>query len=68
MPRLELVAAHMAANMVGNAREVLSRFPISKTLVWSDSTVALHWIKSGGQYKQFVHNRVEKIKEKGNIW
>ena len=30
---------------------------------WLDSTVALHWIKGAGEYKQFVGNRVRKIKE-----
>ena len=29
---------------------------------WLDSTVALHWIKGNGQYKQFVANRVAKIR------
>ena len=28
---------------------------------WLDSTVALHWIRGNGQYKQFVANRVSKI-------
>ena len=29
-----------------------------------DSSVALHWIKGGGDYKQFCSNRVRKIQEK----
>ena len=31
---------------------------------WLDSSVALHWIKGGGDYKQFCSNRVRKIQEK----
>ena len=27
------------------------------------SSVALHWIKGGGNYKQFVENRVHKIQQ-----
>ncbi|KAK3723360.1 hypothetical protein QZH41_012354, partial [Actinostola sp. cb2023] len=36
---------------------------------WLDSTVALYWITGVGEYKQFVGNRVRKIKEhEGVIW
>ena len=50
-----------------NVRQALSRFPVVKEVAWSDSTAALHWIKGDGQYKEFVRNRVAKIKEKGDI-
>ena len=60
IPRLELVAAHMAANMVNNTSKALSHIPHEKHC-WSDSTVALWWIKGEGEYKQFVANRVAKI-------
>ena len=53
--KLELVAAHMAANGI---KSVHGR---------SDSTVALHWIKGGGSYKYFVTNRVRKISPKDFI-
>ena len=32
-------------------------------LCWLDSSVALHWIRGNGSYKQFVANRVEKIQQ-----
>ena len=67
IPRLELVAAHMAANLVDNVRTALEGFPITSVHGWSDSTVALHWIKGGGSYKQFVTNRVRKISSKDFI-
>ena len=68
IPHLELVAAHMAANVIlENARRALKVFPVTKMVSWSDSTIVLHWIKGGGQYKQFVHNRVGKIKSRSNI-
>ena len=63
IPRLELVAAHMAANVIVNIREALSGFPVESSHCWSDSTVVLHWIKGGGDYKQFVSNRVKKIND-----
>ena len=60
IPRLELVAAHMAANIVNNTSKALSHIPHEKHC-WSDRTVALWWIKGEGEYKQFVANRVAKI-------
>jgi len=63
----ELVSAHMAANLLDNLRQALSRFPVVKEVSWSDSTATLHWIKRAGQYKEFVRNCVAKIREKGNI-
>ena len=28
---------------------------------WLDSSVALHWIRGGSEYRQFVANRIQKI-------
>ena len=67
IPRLELTACHMAANLIENASQVLSRFPLRNSYAWSDSKVALHWIKGEGEYKQYVSNRVRKIRERKSI-
>ena len=67
IPRLELVSAHMSANQMDNAKQALSGLPINRTVAWSDSTVALHWIKGNGTYKQFVKSRSDKIREKQGI-
>ena len=64
IPRLELVSAHVAANLVDNVRTVLEGYPIKAVHGWLDSTVALHWIKGSGSYKQFVASRVRKINAK----
>ena len=65
---LELVSAHMAANLVENVKNALQGQPVRSVCGWLDSTVALHWIKGGGSaYKQFVANRVSKIKDKDYI-
>ena len=63
IPRLELVAAHMAANIVDNLRRALEGFPVISVHGWTDSAVALHWICGNGDYRQFVANRVRKILE-----
>ena len=44
IPRLELVSAHMAVNLVDNIRTALEGYNISGTYVWLDSSVALYWI------------------------
>ncbi len=36
---------------------------MTRQLCWLDSSVALHWIRGNGSYRQFVANRVEKIRE-----
>ena len=66
-PRLELVAAHMTVNLLTNVRDALTGFPVNSLTGWLDSSVALYWIEGGGEYKQFVNNRVHKIKEHSNL-
>ena len=54
MLRLELVSAHMAANLAMNATDALKGYPVRSVNGWTDSTVALRWIRGKGNYKQFV--------------
>ena len=67
IPRLELVSAHMVTNVLANVKDALKGFPVVGLHGWIDSTVVLLWIKGGGQYKQFVENRVRKIQAKSEI-
>ena len=67
VPRLELVSAHMATNLVENVRNALKDLPEPTVYGWLDSTVALHWILGNGLYRQFVANRVQKIKQHPQI-
>ena len=67
IPRLELVSGHMVANMLDNTRNVLKRYPVTSCHGWLDSTVALYWIQDNRPYKQFMANRVQKIREKKDI-
>ena len=53
----------MAVNLLSNVQDALQGFPVSSLHCWLDSRVALHWILGGGDYKQFVANRVRKIRE-----
>jgi hypothetical protein len=52
IPRQKLVSAHTACNLVHNVKQALEGFPVSDVHGWLDSTIALHWLKGGGEYKQ----------------
>lgn len=62
IPCLELVAAHMATNLAMNVERAISMVNVSSVHCWSDSTVALYWINGQSGYRQFVSNRVTKIR------
>ena len=49
VPRLELIAAHMATNLVVNLENTLNDLFNPRVYGWLDSTVALHWILGKGQ-------------------
>lgn len=65
LPRLELCAAVMLSDLLRFVNEIFSRlFPISDIYAWSDSTVALSWIRSSSsRWKTFVANRVSHIQD-----
>lgn len=67
IPRLELVSGHMAINLVTNVKHALEGFNVSQLYCWLDSSVALHWIRGNGNYKQFVNNRVKKINQHNDV-
>ena len=57
----------MANNLVKNVQNALQNLPEPTIYGWLDSTVALHWIRGEGQYRQFVANRVSKINQHPEI-
>ena len=63
IPRQELVSAHMTVNLINNVKEALTGFLVEGVYGRLDSSVALHWIKGNGDYRQFVANRVKKIQQ-----
>ena len=46
-----------------DVERALDTVNVSSVHCWSDSTVALYWINGQGEYRQFVSNRVAKIKD-----
>lgn len=53
----------MAVNLLTNIHDALTGFPVRSLNAWLDSTVALNWIEGAGECKQFVGNRVRKIRD-----
>ncbi|KRY26929.1 hypothetical protein T01_2962 [Trichinella spiralis] len=63
LPRLELMAALLCARLVAYVKRKAD-LPIRSCFCWSDSSVALCWIRSNAQrWKPFVSNRVRDIQE-----
>lgn len=66
IPRLELSAAVLLVRQVHQLRETLD-YPHAPIHLWTDSTVALTWIKGHpSRWKDFVRNRVTFIQEFSN--
>ena len=61
IPRLELIAAHMAANLATNIKAALKDSNIRSVIGSTESIVVLHWLRDQISYKVFVENRVKKI-------
>ena len=64
IPRLELLAAVILARLVKAIEEALKcEVPLKKITCWSDSEVALCWIRGiDKEWEQFVQNRVQEIR------
>ena len=48
VPRLELISAHMAANIVDNVRRALEEYVVWFVYGWKDSTVVLQFLSNRG--------------------
>ena len=60
----ELVARFTGANIAANPNKALKRWPIIESYYWTDSHVAVCWIKRPfGGWKSFFLNRIKRIKE-----
>ncbi|GBN34828.1 hypothetical protein AVEN_61683-1, partial [Araneus ventricosus] len=61
LPRLELLGALIAARIASYLKSLL-RIYACDTYCWTDSSIALNWIKGSAiRWKQFVANRVREI-------
>ena len=58
IPRLELVAGHMAVNLLTNVTEALKGFLLTTKYCWLDSTVALNWM-----HRSIILDKVSRRKQ-----
>ena len=58
IPRLELIAAVMVANLAENITNSLQHLIVTAVHGWGDSMVVLHWLKGNGTYKKL--HRLQK--------
>lgn len=65
LPRLELCGAHMLSKLIQYCASQLNTYlTIHEVFAWSDSTIALSWIKTPAyRLKTFVANRVAEIQD-----
>lgn len=66
IPRLELCAAVLLSNLLCFISKIYDgKITFSETFAWSDSTIALSWIRSSPhRWKTFVGNRVTHIQDR----
>ena len=64
MPRLELLACLLLLELVVSVRKTVKvEMEIGLIMLWSDSEIALYWIKRlKKEWKKWVENRVTKIR------
>ncbi|XP_073821565.1 uncharacterized protein [Musca autumnalis] len=70
LPRLELSAAHLMANMWLRIKPMM-KFEVENVYFWSDSEIILYWLKTHpSTLATFVSNRVAEIQEwsESGIW
>ena len=65
IPRLELMSCVLLAKLVSSVQDALvSEVSVENLWLWSDSKVALCWIKQAEKkWKIWIQNRVEVIRE-----
>ena len=68
IPRLELCAMLLGAKLLKVVYDVVSPMAAVETYAWSDSTIALSWVKAHpSKYETFVRNRIGQIQRTKEI-
>lgn len=62
LPQLELTAIWVAAKLNNYVKTTMSHIKINNSYLWTDSEVALQWVKNDNSKLVYVKNRVADIK------
>ena len=66
VPKLELQAALLAARLSYQVKQALT-LDITRTFLWTDSTIVVQWLNSSKKHPTFVANRVAEILENSTV-
>ncbi|XP_068245229.1 uncharacterized protein [Palaemon carinicauda] len=66
IPQLEITALQLGSQFACCIRDLFHHFFIEEVIIWSDSEVALQWLKNNKCKITYVQNRVAQIKEIGS--
>jgi hypothetical protein len=67
IPRLELLACVLLATLMQSVLNALQDVvTVKETVYWSDSKVALTWIKSNKEWKKWIQSRVNLIRRRSD--
>ena len=66
LPQLELTSLQLGTQFAKYLVNILKDFNIERVLIWSDSEVALQWIRNNNSNIVYVRNRVANIHETGS--
>ncbi|WP_435316592.1 hypothetical protein, partial [Klebsiella pneumoniae] len=62
LPELEILAVEVGVKLVQFVEKAMNK-PLDTVHVWTDSEVALQWIRNNRSDKVFVKNRVKSIRD-----
>ena len=66
LPQLELTSMQLGTQLSTHLISTLDQFKIYRTIIWSDSEVALQWVRNNNSKLVYVRNRVANIREMGS--
>ncbi|XP_064643605.1 uncharacterized protein LOC135497700 [Lineus longissimus] len=68
VPKLELMAMVLGVNYAETLRNTyITQYQTIEVVYSTDSEIALYWLRSNKKHKQFVHNRVQTIRQKSDL-
>ena len=68
LPQLELTSLQIGTQFASYLVNILKDFDIERVVIWSDSEVALQWVRNNNSKIPYVRNRVANIREIGSAF
>ena len=68
LPQLELTSLQLGTQFASYLVNILRDFNVERVCVWTDSEVALQWVRNNNSKLPYVRNRVANIREIGSAF